>query len=280
MMIEFDGVEMPEEVFHALNHVRTFFPEVIQVQYDKEGRWIYSDFDGVAPVFRCDVNISILEDAADSLDGFPQSFRLSERADPESIPVELSNPLANVVEVISCSASEQLVELYTRDNLPMPATLQSFAAEHPTRKAREWRAEVLLKLGVATPEEMALWAKDEAFSSEIYRRCVQVVTSRVQRPVKAEEPEEFIAQDRARVGGISMLRYTHMPSGKQIVKQPRSTPDEWISILREWLRQWEDDVVIYRCLPGPYRPTGGVLGTVRDRRDALSYRHVTGGSGA
>ena len=58
----------PVEVQKAFEHVRSFFPDVISVEFDKDCRWLYSTSDDAAILSFGDVAIDqeILEDAADA----------------------------------------------------------------------------------------------------------------------------------------------------------------------------------------------------------------------
>lgn len=66
------------QVIAALAHVRSFLPDVTQVFYAADQRWSYLTDDGVAPAFKDhDVDVSLLEDAADSLSFFPAAFHFT-----------------------------------------------------------------------------------------------------------------------------------------------------------------------------------------------------------
>lgn len=63
------------QVIAALNHVRTFLPEVTQVFYTVEQKWLYMTDEGESPAFGdMGIDTSVLEDAADSLTCFPVAF--------------------------------------------------------------------------------------------------------------------------------------------------------------------------------------------------------------
>lgn len=63
------------EVIAALAHVRTYFPDVTQVFFTCEQKWLYVSDDGEAPLFGGGpVDVSLLEAAVDSLDFFPAAF--------------------------------------------------------------------------------------------------------------------------------------------------------------------------------------------------------------
>lgn len=64
----------PAPVRKALDHVRDFHPEVNHVVFTSEGRWLYMNEIGYTPVFGKQIDTSILESAADAVDGFPAVF--------------------------------------------------------------------------------------------------------------------------------------------------------------------------------------------------------------
>ncbi|SIQ98533.1 hypothetical protein [Aquipseudomonas alcaligenes] len=65
------------QVVAALNHVRTLFPDVTQVFYGRDGRWQFLDDDLRAPVIGdALVDVSLLEDAVDSLSSLPAAFHV------------------------------------------------------------------------------------------------------------------------------------------------------------------------------------------------------------
>ena len=71
----------------ALRHINDRFPEVSQVFFGADGRWMFCSDDFVAPKFEnapVKVDISLLEKAADAADndqGFPCAYRLLNLAD-------------------------------------------------------------------------------------------------------------------------------------------------------------------------------------------------------
>lgn len=57
----------PVAVQKAFDHVRSFFPDVVSVEYDEDCRWTFLNAAGIAPTFgEHDVDQEILEDAADA----------------------------------------------------------------------------------------------------------------------------------------------------------------------------------------------------------------------
>lgn len=63
------------QVIAALNHVRQFLPDVTQVMYGADQRWMYLTENGEVPGFAGHaIDTSLLEDAADSLSFFPAAF--------------------------------------------------------------------------------------------------------------------------------------------------------------------------------------------------------------
>lgn len=75
-------MQFNEKVQAALRHVHSVFPEVTQVFYGADGRWLFCNEDFDAPNFKeapVNVDIGLLEDAADAADsqnGFPCAYRL------------------------------------------------------------------------------------------------------------------------------------------------------------------------------------------------------------
>lgn len=74
------------QVIAALEHVRTFRPEVTQVFYTNELKWLYMTDDGDAPAFGGEIDTSLLEDAVDSLDTFPAAFHITSPVRPAEAP--------------------------------------------------------------------------------------------------------------------------------------------------------------------------------------------------
>lgn len=56
-------------VHRVLAHVRSMFPEIIKVEYDNGGRWLYKDASNYAPNFHGRVDIDLLENAQSFLEG-------------------------------------------------------------------------------------------------------------------------------------------------------------------------------------------------------------------
>jgi hypothetical protein len=67
---------IPPKIKMALDHVRSFFPDVTKVSYDSAGRWRYSTDSGFAPKFNDRIDVSILEDAADAVEELPCKFEI------------------------------------------------------------------------------------------------------------------------------------------------------------------------------------------------------------
>lgn len=78
------------QVFAALEHVRTFLPEVTQVFYTNELKWLYMTDEGDVPAFGGDIDTSLLEDAVDSLDAFPAAFHITSPVLPADAPVNVT----------------------------------------------------------------------------------------------------------------------------------------------------------------------------------------------
>lgn len=72
---------MPDAVKAALDHVRANYPDVTQVFFDTDGRWLFCGEAFQAPDFdEKDIDIGLLEDAADAVAFLPAAFSLP-RAD-------------------------------------------------------------------------------------------------------------------------------------------------------------------------------------------------------
>lgn len=67
---------MSNKVQEALKHVKSLFPEVTQVFYGTDGRWLYCGEAFEAPEFDGKVDVSLLEEAADSVETLPAAFAL------------------------------------------------------------------------------------------------------------------------------------------------------------------------------------------------------------
>jgi hypothetical protein len=67
---------MTKEVIRAFNHVKEFFPDVAIVIYSKDLYWCYMDRDfNVFSFTGKDINISILEEALDSIPDLPYIYQ-------------------------------------------------------------------------------------------------------------------------------------------------------------------------------------------------------------
>lgn len=62
---------MNEKLKNAFQHVRNFYPDVNMVVFNKFGQWNYMDDNFIVPTFSDEIDISILEEAADTVDNFP-----------------------------------------------------------------------------------------------------------------------------------------------------------------------------------------------------------------
>jgi hypothetical protein len=92
-------MQFNEKVQAALRHVNYLFPEVIQVFFGADGRWLYCGEDFEALNFDGKVDVGLLEDAADAAgddNGFPCAYRLLHLADYYLLWDELGNiPVSN-----------------------------------------------------------------------------------------------------------------------------------------------------------------------------------------
>ena len=67
------------EIIKALEHVKSIYPDVCMVVFNKDGRWQFMDEDFKAPTFAAtpqEVDISILEDAADTVPYLPYVYQM------------------------------------------------------------------------------------------------------------------------------------------------------------------------------------------------------------
>lgn len=70
----------PDDVFDALLHVRSVFPDVVMVIFAMDGRWQYLTEDFRAPRFNSKIDTSILERAANAAEeeGLPVIYQIYE----------------------------------------------------------------------------------------------------------------------------------------------------------------------------------------------------------
>lgn len=68
-------MKVTPEIEKAMKHVKEFHPEVCMVLFTKDCRWHYMDENCIAPKFDSQIDVSILEDACDSVDSFPYIFQ-------------------------------------------------------------------------------------------------------------------------------------------------------------------------------------------------------------
>jgi hypothetical protein len=74
--IGFAGQEPPPEVRVALDHVRQYHPEVTQVFFGVDQRWVYCSDAFEAPEFNDSIDVSLLEAAADSVPMLPAAYSI------------------------------------------------------------------------------------------------------------------------------------------------------------------------------------------------------------
>lgn len=65
---------MPKAIRNAFKHVRQFHPEITMLVLDKHGRWHFMDEDGKSPKFNKKIDVSILQDAVDTVSDLPAFF--------------------------------------------------------------------------------------------------------------------------------------------------------------------------------------------------------------
>lgn len=68
----------PQAVRDAFEHVRSVFPNVVQVYYSPSGSWAYTDKEGYAESFEGLIDTDILDDGANAVESLPATFRLPE----------------------------------------------------------------------------------------------------------------------------------------------------------------------------------------------------------
>lgn len=64
----------PPKIQAALDHVRSFFPDVVMVVFSTDARWQYMTEEFEAPVFPNEVDVTILEEAVYDLDELPALY--------------------------------------------------------------------------------------------------------------------------------------------------------------------------------------------------------------
>ena len=77
---------------------------------------------------------------------------------------------------------------------------------------------------------------------------------------KVETPSEFIAMDFAG-WNQSNKRFTHVPSGKTLVRPPHASETEWHAKRSEWFSQWDSTLNIHDGRER-YSPNTKIIGTV------------------
>lgn len=71
--------DAPAEVHAAFAHVRSVYPDVVLVAFQRDGRWLYMDSDFESPAFGAEIDVSILEAASDAIESaLPQLFEVVE----------------------------------------------------------------------------------------------------------------------------------------------------------------------------------------------------------
>jgi len=66
--------EAPDAVAAAFNHVRSIYPNVVKVEFASDLTWLYTEQDGKAPIFDSRIDVSLLEDALDSVRHLPVTY--------------------------------------------------------------------------------------------------------------------------------------------------------------------------------------------------------------
>lgn len=73
-MIRKEGMNTPEPIITAFNHVRQHHPEVIQVFFGVDGRWMYCGDGFEAPTFGAEIDVGILEEAYAAVPYLPYAY--------------------------------------------------------------------------------------------------------------------------------------------------------------------------------------------------------------
>lgn len=79
---------IPSKVREALDHVRRYRPDIVQVVFTITGHWLFLTAEGKAPALCADVNVSLLEDAQRWVDdncGLPQVYAFAPRTEPVTV---------------------------------------------------------------------------------------------------------------------------------------------------------------------------------------------------
>jgi hypothetical protein len=70
------GQNVHPDILAAIDHVRTFFPEVCMVVFNAAGRWQYLTEDFERPNFKdADIDIGLLEDASNTAWPLPSVYQ-------------------------------------------------------------------------------------------------------------------------------------------------------------------------------------------------------------
>lgn len=67
-------------------------------------------------------------------------------------------------------------------------------------------------------------------------------------------------------------RFTRVSDGKTLVCQRWMGQMEWDSAQLEWFKQMAPELVVHKCLEGPYRQTDDIFGSVKGIIDKLERR--------
>jgi hypothetical protein len=67
-------IDVPEPIRKALEHVRSYHPDVTQVVFFRDSRWLYFTDDLLSPQFGPEIDVGVLEDAADAVPELPMAY--------------------------------------------------------------------------------------------------------------------------------------------------------------------------------------------------------------
>lgn len=102
----------PPLVAQALDHVRSVYPDVTQVVFTVEHKWVFMTDDRDAPAFDERIDVNILNDAADSLSSVPAFFSIYDATDPKAIAKRIGEDIQSLRSVI-----DEPVEIPVSDTL-------------------------------------------------------------------------------------------------------------------------------------------------------------------
>ena len=104
--------KITKEVKEALDHVRSFYPNVCIVVFNNEGMWQYMEADFTVPSFEgTEIDIRILEAALDSVTELPAVFEIEHKEEEQKEQWETAYSIAqgcNAVDIHGVPEKETL----------------------------------------------------------------------------------------------------------------------------------------------------------------------------